>query len=107
MKRKFLDFEMNTPDIIKTKKRIIEANQKSYPIDWKINEIMVWGGQVLESSEKTIYISNTCPIDNFLWICRCWYASHPLSLDYINMSDDPLLRNLGEVFSLLLNDLFF
>lgn len=47
MKRKFLDFEMNTPDIIKTKKRIIEANQKSYPIDWKINEIMVWGGQVL------------------------------------------------------------
>ena len=51
---------------------------------------------------KDLDIDNTCTIDNFLWICFCWYKSNPLSLNYFQISDIDIISSLYEVLVFLL-----
>ena len=56
---------------------------------------MEWGGRICHDYlGKDLDIDNTCTIDNFLWICFCWYKSNPLSLNYFQNSDIDVISSL-------------
>ena len=52
-------------------------SRRKIPSEWKNIEVMEWGGHVLYEPGKGRALKNTCPIDNFLWICYCWYIINP------------------------------
>ena len=77
------------------KSKISQIPQVKLPVKWQNYRVMKWGGRICNDYlGKDIDIDNTCTIDNFLWICFCWYKSNPLSLCYFQNSDIDVISSL-------------
>ena len=83
-----------------------KANGDDLPPEWQNISLLRWGGKVLLEPDKEMKLYNTCPVDNFLWICYCWYLSFPDTLNFVKNSPLNIGRHFYEVISLLLSGSF-
>ena len=54
---------------------------------------MRWGGKVTTEEGNYLALVNTCTIDNYLWLCACYYGIHPDLLIEIWNSKGDILSN--------------
>ena len=59
------------------------------------------GGE--NSGFENINLSNTCTIDNFLWICLPWYTSHPELLNTLKDSGNTIIHHFSSIIDLLIS----
>ena len=84
----------------KTKKK---STNCQIPHVWDSINIMKWGGEVKTAGSKNINLSNTCTIDNFLWICLTWYTSHPELLNTLKDSGNAIIHHFPSIIDLLIS----
>ena len=64
------------------------------PKEWA-QSVLTWGGNV--GTEQGLFtMVNTCPLDNFLWICYCYYTTNSDALLYLDESREQTIINFKE-----------
>ena len=67
-----------------------------------IDDDLGWGN-VLYEPGKGRALRNTCPIDNFLWICYCRYRINPDTQEFLRHSAVESIGNLNTTMEVLLS----
>ena len=85
-----------------------KTNSKSYSASrpkkgWEKLPIISSGGEYHPASVESIYLSNTCTIDNFFQFFLVHYSMNINQMSNLFESDDPIVGNIRNIVQFLLN----